>query len=81
MMNRHPLIRDFSGRGASHLSGVTAELRSLGEKTSLRMSLSELLVNDLPNFPSLDRLKFPTSHHLSFVIEYRRQHCQRRLRR
>ena len=43
MITRHPLIRDFSGRSASHLSGVIAELRSLGEKASLRMSLSDPL--------------------------------------
>ena len=53
MMTRHPLIRDFSGRGASHLSGVIAELRSLGEKASLRMSLSDPLAASGMNNSSL----------------------------
>ena len=52
MMTRHLLIRDFSSRGASHLSGVISELRSLGEKASLRMSLSELLAASGTNNPS-----------------------------
>jgi hypothetical protein len=52
MMNRHPLMRDFSGRGASHLSGVIAKLRSLSEKASLRMSLSDPLAASETNNPS-----------------------------
>jgi hypothetical protein len=53
MMIRDPLIGDFSGRGASHLSGVIAEPRSLGEKTSLRMSLSDPLAASGMNNPSI----------------------------
>lgn len=53
MITRHPLIRDFSGRGVSHLSGVIAELRSLGEKASLQMSLSDPLAASGMNNPGL----------------------------
>jgi hypothetical protein len=53
MMTRDPLIRDFPGRGASHLSGVIAELRSRGEKASLRMRISDLLAASGTNNPSL----------------------------
>ena len=63
MMTRHLLIRDFSGRGASHLSGVIAELRSLGEKASLRMSLSELLAASGTNNPSPGRQSIQIRRH------------------
>jgi hypothetical protein len=54
MMTRHLLIRDFSGRGASHLSGVIAELRSLGEKASLRLSLSFAKTSSRRRMPHTD---------------------------
>ena len=52
-MTRHPLIRDFSGRGASDLSGVIAELRPFARKASLRMRISPLLAVSAANNPSL----------------------------
>jgi hypothetical protein len=59
MMTRHPLIRDFSGRDASHLSGVIAELRSLSEKESLRMSPSDPPAASGTNNPSLRKPIYP----------------------
>jgi len=64
MMNRHPLMRDFSGRGASHLSGVIAKLRSLSEQASLRMILSDPLAasgtnNPSPNSQSIQMRRHP----------------------
>lgn len=53
MMTRHPLIRDFSGRGASHLSGVIAELRPFARKALLRMRISSLLVVSEANNPGI----------------------------
>jgi len=42
-LTRQPLIRDFSSRGACHLSGAIAELCSLGQKSSIRMAISDLV--------------------------------------
>jgi hypothetical protein len=63
MMTRHLLIRDFSDRGTSSLSGVIAELCSLGEKASLRMSLSELLAASGTNNPSPGRQSIQIRRH------------------